>query len=102
MDTDKSINYSIKREDIVEAAKNLEDKAIKEKWCINSFHCILRIVYDYACLGRWKDYIEPPAYKNMNEEQYGRAVYILERLKTACPKSVELLNYVSLKWRGKL
>jgi len=101
LDNNKSTDYSIKREDIVQVAKDLEARAIKEKWCINNFHCILRIVYDYACLGDWRKHVKPPAYQNLNDEQYKRAIYILEKLKTSCPEGVELLNLASLQWRGK-
>ena len=80
----------------------LVQRAKDNDWCVTEDHCILRLVYDYACLDDWRNHIKPPAYKNMNEEQYSRAIYMLKRLKIASPHVVELLNFASLKWRGKL
>ena len=87
---------------IQELVPPLVERARKNNWCVQEDHCILRIVYDYACLGDWREQVKSPAYKNLNEEQFNRAEGLLISLQTACPEAVELLHLASMKWRGKI
>lgn len=80
----------------------LVQRAKQEGWCVYEDHCLLRCIYDYACRDDWRKHIAKPAYKNLNIEQARRVKDIIDKLETAPPQVINLLNYASLKWRNKL
>lgn len=76
--------------------------AKQNNWPVTENHCIQRLVLDYVCLDDWRKHIRSPAYKNLTSSQLERALFIIDKLLTGNKSYVDLLQYASLKWRGKV
>ncbi len=65
-------------------------------------HCFARIVLDNLFGGCWYGYLsrQQPAYKQLDETQLKQAIALAQSMLRS-PKTAELLNQNSLRWRGK-
>ena len=70
-------------------------------WPVSEDHCFQRIVLDHVCGGVWYNYLDRPAYKNLNYEQAKRAVELCQEIAEGIV-DLKQLNQKSLLWRGKL
>lgn len=63
-------------------------------------HCWARILLDNYFRGFWKQYLSPPAYKNLTEEQ-AKVICKMASLIPLNPDLAHFWNVESLKFRGK-
>ena len=69
-------------------------------WPIRFDHCFQRVLLDHAVGGFWRDAIDPPAYRNADDDTLARAIGIGEDA-VAGKRDMTALNRQSLVWRGK-
>lgn len=87
----------------IESIPLLEQKAVKEHWCVINNHCLLRILYDFIYKDNWRNHCnKKPVYKHLTKEQLIQGLNLIEKLHTCNKEYVALLNYASLKWRNKI
>ncbi|MGB3788467.1 MAG: hypothetical protein WA949_10695 [Phormidesmis sp.] len=81
---------------------HLPEKAKQVSMPVRFNHCFARIVLDNLFEGCWYDHLSRklPAYKQLDEQQLGRAIAIANNM-LYHPETVSQLNQNSLQWRGK-
>lgn len=72
-------------------------RAAIEAWPIRADHCFLRIAYDNAVGAKWDTMVQPPAWRNLPEEELEAAVAVLETIGGV--PTLRRLNEVSLALR---
>ncbi|KWV93279.1 hypothetical protein [Erythrobacter sp. YT30] len=81
--------------------QTLPSLAKERDWPVDLDHCFMRILLDNAFGGAWREFVDPPAYRNAPLDILKRAMEIGEEI-AACEADIWELNRRSLKWRGKI